>query len=624
MPVAIKHCYLFLFLFFLDVIGLKAQQAPYLERTVTLKVNNQPLNEVFKIISSQTAVVFSYSQPFDDKRKVVLNCQKKPLRLVLNELLKPASCTYKIKDKYVIIKYESKPIIPPSVLTGYVYNATDSSTISQASIYVKQTKNSAVSNDYGFFSLSYSNKLPNINVSFAKKDYKDTSLVIFNQNKQEVLIYLYPRTPEKDTLQVRPLVFAKDSIVLPKHDSVLAAKKDYITSLLEKSNRFNANLRNISDRMFSNFSVSLIPYIGTNRLLSLNTVNKYALNVIGGYSLGTEVMEIGGLFNIDRGNVKGVQVAGLFNLVGDSVKGTQIAGVLNITGKQMAGFQQAGIMNINIGAMKGMQIGGVLNLNTKKISGVTFAGVGTISDTLAGAAIAGVFNWNQYSDKSMEMSCVTNHTSYGKNNGQLTGYVNITKHGTTRFQIAAFVNRADTLTGMQLGVFNYARSASGIPIGFLSIVKNGYHKLEISHDELMFGTVAFITGVPKFYNIFIGGINYKKPTLRTIGYGAGSDLKLKEKWNVCFNLTTQQIVASDRRDLRSNVLNKFYVGAGFLISPKFRIDLGPTFNLFVSDANAKNYLSTFDQLSTNYFYNHTTNHTNVKMWIGVKLSVKFF
>lgn len=622
MPVAIKHSHLFLLMLLLDVIGLKAQQVPYLERVVSLKASNQPLSEVFKSISNQTSVVFSYSLPFDDKRKVTVNCQKKPLRLVLNEMLKPANCSYKIKDKYIIIKYEAQPITPPSVLTGYVYNAADSSTISQASIYVKQTKNSAVSNDYGFFSLSYSNKLPNINVSFAKEDYKDTSLVIYNRNKQEVLIYLYPRAVKKDTLPATPVVAVKDSVSQQKADSL--AKKNYINALLEKSNRFNANLRNISDHMFSNFSVSLIPYIGTNHLLSVNTVNKYALNIIGGYSLGTEAMEIGGLFNIDRGNVRGAQVAGLFNLVGDSVKGVQMAGVLNITGKQMAGFQQAGFMNINIGTMKGMQIGGFLNLNTKKLSGATLAGIGTMSDTLAGAAMGGVFNWNQYSDQSMEMTCVFNHTGYGKNNCQLAGYVNHTKHGTTRFQIAGFVNRADTLTGFQLGVYNYANAASGIPIGFLSIVKKGYHKMEVGTDELMFGTIGFGTGVSRYHNILFLGRNVRKPNLWTIGYGVGSDLALKnERWKVCFNLTTQRIAEAGKRG-GPNVLNKFYAGAGFLIFPKFRIDAGPTFNLFITDAKAVNYLSTFDQLSANYFYDHTASGANIKMWVGAKISLKFF
>jgi hypothetical protein len=624
MPVAIKHSYLFLLVFLLDVSGLKAQQVPYLERIVTLKANEQALSEVLKNISTQTSVVFSYSQPFDDKKKIVLDCQKKPLRLVLNELLKGSNCTYKIKDKYIILKSEPKPIVPPSVLTGYVYNAKDSTIISQASIYVRQTKKSAVSNDYGFFSLSYSNKLPNINVSFAKEDYKDTSLIIYNQNKQEVLIYLYPRAVIKDTLPASLTEPLKDSIVISKHDSVSAAKKNFTNSLLEKSNRFNANLRNISDRLFSNFSVSLIPYIGTNHLLSVNTVNKYALNIIGGYSLGTEAMEIGGLFNIDRGNVKGVQVAGLFNLVGDSVKGVQLAGGLNITGKQMAGFQQAGIMNLNIGDMKGMQIGGILNVNMKKLSGATLGGIGTVTDTLAGCAMAGIFNWNQYSNKSMEMSCFFNHSSYGKNNCQLAGYVNTTRHGTTRFQIAGFVNRADTLTGLQLGVYNYANTSSGIPIGFLSIVKKGYHKMEVSTDELKFGTIAFGTGVSKFHNILLLGRNYSKPNLWTIGYGAGSDLALTDRWKVCFNLTTQRIAAANSKERTLNMLNKFYVGAGFLILPKFRVDLGPTFNLFIADANAKNYKSTFDQLSTNYFYNHTANGTNIKMWVGAKLSLKFF
>ncbi len=626
MPVAIKHFYLFLFVLLFGVAGLKAQQAPYLERTVTLAANNQSLSEVFKSLSIQTSVVFSYSQPFDDKRKIMLTCQKKPLRLVLNELLKPSNCTYKIKDKFIIIKCDAKPVAPPSVLTGYVYNATDSSTISQASIYVKQTRHSAVSNSYGFFSLSYSNKLPNINVSFAKEDYQDTSLVIFNQNKQEVLIYLYPRTVKKEPLPVATPVALpkKDSIILPRQDSIPLKKKNLANQFMEKSNKVNANLRNISDRLFSNFSISLTPYIGTNHMLAVNTVNKYALNIIGGYSLGTEALEIGGLFNIDRENVKGAQIAGLVNIVGDSVKGLQVAGLLNITGKQMAGFQQAGGMNINIGSMKGMQIAGFLNLNTKKMSGATLAGVGTISDTLAGAAMGGVFNWNQHSLKSMEMSSVVNRSYHGKNNFQLAGYVNVTKHGTTRFQIAGFVNRADTLTGMQLGVFNYSRVAKGVPVGFLSIVKNGYHKLEISHDELMFGTIGFITGVSKFHNIFIGGFNYKNPRLRTIGYGVGSDLDLREKWKVCFNLTTQKITAANTDVTNWNILNKFYVGAGFLVSPKFRIDAGPTFNLFLADVTAKNYKSTIDQLPANYFYNSTIDYTNLKMWVGAKISIKFF
>ncbi|HSH66997.1 MAG TPA: STN and carboxypeptidase regulatory-like domain-containing protein, partial [Bacteroidia bacterium] len=335
MSESINYFYFLFCLLFTCFGKLNAQQIPYLERTVTLHATNQALNEVFNDINSQTGAVFSYTKTVDDRRKVNINCQRKPLRLVLNELLKGTYCTYKIKDKYIIVKCETQPVSPPSLITGYIYSITDSSIIPQASIYVKQTKNSAVSNDYGFFSLSYSNKLPNITVSFAKEDYKDTSLVIYNQDKQEVLIYLYPKTAateidEDTTMQTQQPVAIKDSVLSAKQDSI-QLHKNFINKLLENSKKIRFNLRNISDTLFSKFSVSLTPYISTNRLLSVNTVNKYAFNIFGGYSLGTEAFELGGIFNIDKGNANGVQLAGVFNLVGDSVTGAQIGGLFNVT-----------------------------------------------------------------------------------------------------------------------------------------------------------------------------------------------------------------------------------------------------------------------------------------------------
>jgi hypothetical protein len=624
MPASIKQFYITVSLLLMCFVGIHAQQVPYLERVVTLKSNNQPLSEVLKGITNQTGVVFSYTQPFDDKKKTTLNCLKKPLRLVLNELFKTSNCTYKVKDKYIIIKCEGKPVAPPSVLTGYIYNIIDSTTIPQASIYVRQTRHSAVSNNYGFFSLSYSNKLPSITISFAKEDYKDTSLVIFNQNKQEVLIYLYPKTKEnkKDSVLSKVSTPANDSV--NKGKDSLPHKKNFINSFLEKSKKVGSNLRNISDTLFADFSLSLTPYISTNRLLSVNTVNKYALNILGGYSMGTRVFELGGLFNIDKGNVTGTQLAGLFNLVGDTVKGVQLAGILNVTGKEMVGFQASGLMNMNMGNTRGVQSAGLFNLNLKKTTGVSIAGIGNISDSLHGAALSCVFNHSLHSKRSLELTGLFNKTKWGEGNYQLSCLFNSTRKGTTNTQLSFFFNRAHTLRGVQLGCINYADSASGIPIGLLSIVKNGYHKIEFSSDELRFGTMALCVGVPKFYNIFLGGINYYNTTLWTYGYGLGSDFTFSNKWGLTLNATMQQIQMVTNAEIEANLLTKINVGVTYKVLPKMQINLGPTFNLYLSDTEGDFKMSEFDELGIIHLANSNETTTYFRSFIGAKLGIKFF
>ena len=627
MPISVKRFCSIFGLLLLCFTNIKAQQVPYLERMVTLKVYNQPLSEVLKNISNQTGVVFSYTQPFDDKKKTVLNCQKKPLRLVLIELFKSSNCNYKTKDKYIIIRCEGKPFPPPSLLTGYVYSIVDSATIGQASIYVRQTKHSAVSNDYGFFSLSYSNKLPSITVSVAKEDYKDTSLVILNQNKQEVLIYLFPRITKeekaRDTLVSPVLLVTTDSVPQPLKDS-LVSKKDFISLFLEKSKKVGYNLRNISDTMFSDFTVSFTPYISTNRLLSVNTVNKYALNILGGYSKGTQVFELGGLFNIDKGNVTGTQIAGMFNLVGDTVKGVQLAGMLNVTGKHMIGFQSAGLMNLNMGKTDGVQLGGLFNFNRRELTGVSIGGMSTISDTVHGAVLAGLFNSSRYSKRSLELAGLFNHAKYGEQNYQLSCIFNSTRKGTTNSQLSVFYNRARILRGIQLGFVNYADSASGIPIGLLSIVKKGYHKIELASDELLFGTLAYCTGAPKFYNIFIAGINYRNSALWTYGYGAGSDFVLKNKWSLMLNATAQQIQSRVYSSWELNLFTKAVVGIAYQVIPKVQIVLGPSFNFYMGDTSGNVSMSDFDELGLFHIYNSNVDTSYFRMFIGAKLGVKFF
>src|SRR5690606_4996829 len=101
-------------------------------------------------------------------------------------------------------------------------------------------------------------------------------------------------------------------------------------------------------------------------------INRFSLNLAGGYTAGVDGVEFGGLFNINKRDAKYFQLAGIFNLVGGNVIGVQLAGVSNqaldtVKGVQISGFInkadsevlgfQAAVLHNKAKVLKGMQIG---------------------------------------------------------------------------------------------------------------------------------------------------------------------------------------------------------------------------------------------------------------------------
>ena len=89
---------------------------------------------------------------------------------------------------------------------------------------------------------------------------------------------------------------------------------------------------------------------------------------------------------------------------------------------------------------------------------------------------------------------------------QVAGLFNFVAHEIQGAQIGALLNYAEKVKGVQVGLLNIADSVHGVPVGFLSFVAKGYHKIEISADEIFYTNLAFRTGVSQFYNIFTAGV----------------------------------------------------------------------------------------------------------------------
>ncbi len=604
--------------------SLRAQTVPYLERTVSINSNGQTLAELFRQISDQTGVVFSYSQTFNDKQKASIHCTRRPLRLVLAELLKESGCTYKSRDKYLILKCDNKPLPPPSVITGYIYDAEDSSVIANASIYVKQTRHSAQSNAYGYFSLSFANQLPSISVSFARENYYDSTLVIYNKQKQEVVIYLYPRFHQKDTVVESLPIPEKDSVmIVTRTDTVLVPQRRFFSNFWKPLKTFNTNLRNISDTLFSEVAISLVPYISTNRLLSINTVNKVSFNVLAGYSKGVRGYEIGGLVNIDNGDVYYGQMAGLANIVSGESKGAQIAGILNFNDRTTSGAQVAGIANVDRGNVKGAQIAGILNVNNQATQAAQLAGILNIDrGSATGAQVAGIGNISRQQTDGAQVAGIFNLCRHHMSGIQLSGIMN--DGDTVRgVQLSGIVNRARTLQGVQLGLWNVADTSSGVSIGFFNYVKKGYRKLEIGSDELLFGNAAFATGTSSLYTIFTAGVNYANTALVTYGYGAGTCLTIGKRLRFCATVSAHQIQHTGSGTFRNNLLARAFAGIEYKALSRFSIGAGPTVNFYNPNAGG-NEPSDLLFSFPGYRWGESSTGNSTKMWVGARLYVKFF
>ena len=532
--------------------------------------------------------------------------KNKPLRLVLNSLLQASNCSYKVREKYIIISCNKSAPATLMKINGYIYQATDSLVVPQVSVYIRQNKQSAISNDFGYFEMEFSSKATQVFVSIAKQGYRDTSILINNAPKHELFIYLQAKEEQVKLTQALPqtLVETGDSVKDVPVELKVETPAENGSSYWNRLRNTDINLRNISDTLFTNFSISALPHVGTNRLLSINTVNKYSLNVLAGYSKGVDVFELGGLVNIDNGDVKYGQIAGLVNLVSGNVTGFQLGGIANLNSKATKGVQIGGLLNVNKSKVLGMQLGGIYN-NASQVTGLQLAGIYNQSKNVLGMQLGGIYNDAQ-TLKGLQFSGIANRVD------TLSG-----------LQFSGIVNQAAYVKGVQFSLINIADTLQGVPIGFFSHVKKGYHKIELASDELKFATISYGTGVHVFHNIFLLGVNYAKPQMLTYGYGFGSDWALHKRLSLSIELMAQQFQNTHVAFSSDNLSAKLFVGLAFNIKPKLQLGFGPSYNVFSSNVSDTKSGALFENFPPYYFYNQDIGDRNTKMWLGAKLYLKF-
>ncbi|MBL7814443.1 MAG: hypothetical protein JNL70_05510 [Saprospiraceae bacterium] len=573
-------------------------QTTILERTVTIKMQNAALGDVLKSISQQANFFFSYNSTIiDANKKVTVFAENQSVRGVTRTVL---GDNYELKEKgnYLIIR---KLKADERLIGGYISDKKTGEKIPNATVYDKKSLKSATTDKYGYYEIV--SREPIQELSVARYNYGDTLLQVRSQTAtpQYIDVSLLPMTiqepdptddvPEKESLKNDDKDGYTERVLISQ-----ATLERWVRQGIRTVERVND--RNIKSNLERTWHFSLLPYVGSNLGLSGNVVNNYSLNATVGYSAGNRKIEVGGLGNINRGDVSGLQIAGLLNVVKKDLRGLQISSIVNKTGMNN-GLQVAGITNAT-NLLRGGQASIINNYATQGRGGIQVAGI-------------------------------VNKVARGKTDVQISGMTN--SADTVSVQMG-LINSANKVRGFQIGFINVSDTLSGVVLGFINVVKKGYHVLEVSANEGVFANIAYKTGTRKFYTTYIASIRvdsnaFSQQPIWGVGLGLGSSIPLSKvtrsgykRISLTLDATAQHLSLGQFSTQFNNELYRFAPALNLQLSKKLGIAVAPTFNAYYANLNNEQATATFRSKVLPTW--ETTQKGKWTTWWGGYVALRFF
>ncbi|MGN7822449.1 LA_2272 family surface repeat-containing protein [Chitinophaga sp. 22536] len=538
-----------------------------LNKTVTVEARKQKLSEVLNIISRQGGFYFSYiSNILPQDSLVSISVKNKTVRQTLDQLL-DGEYLYKESGNYIIL-FKKSPGQNYYQITGFVTDSKTGQRVPNASVYERQQLISTLTNNDGYFRLRLRDKTPTAAISISKDLYTDTSVTVHGGQDQEVAV------------NISPVSYQLRVVEITGHNTKVEKTWWGRTILSSRQKMQSLNIGSFfADKPYQ---ASLTPGLGSHGKMSSQVVNKFSINVIGGYTAGVDGFELGTVFNIVKGNMQHVQIGGVLNVVGGKTNGVQLAGVHNQVLDSMRGVQVGGVSNIVEGSTNGVQISGVVGQIHGDMEGVQAQGVvGIVKGNVAGWQVSGVSNHTYGNMSGAQISGVYNYADRDVSGAQISDLGNIS-HGTVRgVQLGVLFNYARHLKGVQIGLVNIADTSSGYTIGLVNIVKHGYHKLSIYTGDVINYNLAWKTGSSKLYSILVAGMNTGDRKVYSFGYGIGREFNFNKHLFLGVEITAQNMYTGSDEDFSQ--LIRIRPSLNYRISDKISIFAGPSLSLHVYD-----------------------------------------
>ncbi|MDD2963007.1 MAG: hypothetical protein PHQ65_02695 [Bacteroidales bacterium] len=612
-----------------------------LNRPVDLWLDDVKLGKAMSETERVAHFYFSYKSGLIRTDSVVdLHSRQQPVRRVLRGWFRDR-ITWKAVNNHIILlpgRSTAKTIEKPAARFGRITDTHTGKPLPDVTIFAVADNRAALSDSSGGFTLE-SGRCDSV-----------TSFYISRQGYSDTIVGLQCGETILPDISLRRLPDAADTALLvPAVDGTQIEDRGLIRFFIPKRMlTSSANLRLFETRLFQ---VSFLPWLSSEPLLTGSVAANFSLNIIAGYNGAVNGIEVGGVLNAVRHDVHGIQVAGYINIVGNRVTGLQSAGFVNLNlgrteGIQLAGFsnitldslkgiQIAGFVNTLKGQMKGMQAAGFMNVTTRDVDGLQVAGFANYSRMRVNTAqLAGFGNYCQAVDGVQVagfINVATNEVNTAQIAGgintcgeasgvQLAGLMNVASGRMTGVQVASMLNVASKLTGVQLALFNVCDSVpKGVPIGLLSVVAHGMHRLELASDLVMPLQLRFKTGVPAFYNQV--GLGFRFKNTLEVSYGLGSRVARFNRLALHLDLTAGYLWSqTDGKGLGR--LGRAMLTLHYRLWPQVELYLGPQINMLATRHEEETHPDAIlPANTTNEFY---SGDFRFRIWPGIGLGLSLF
>ncbi|MEP6613076.1 MAG: STN and carboxypeptidase regulatory-like domain-containing protein [Mucilaginibacter sp.] len=569
-----------LLLLLLGTVLVPGLAQPVLNRNITMNVNDQPLGNVLHIMEDKGKFNFSYNSNLIRQDSLVnIHVANQTVKDALDKLLNNRF-EYREAENFVILRYAPYQLAMTTdkftndeqscIITGFVANERNGQKLQNASVYCRRPIASALTDADGHFEIKIKNENQPVILTVSKENYKDTSVTFLS----DVKVIENKNGSNSSNGDYRYLPGDLSGVEKTGVGKLFISAKQQIQSL---------NLGGLITK--APFQASLVPGLSTHGSFSGQVVNAVSLNIAGGYNAGVNGVELG-LFNLDKSDVKSFQLGILFNVVGGSVKGIQIGGAFNQVLKDVNGIQAAVGFNNVEGDVSGVQWAAGLNL-ARKLNGVQFAILNIASGDAKGLQIAPM------------------NIASGKFSG---------------IQLGGLFNYAKDLRGMQIGLINASDNSSGVSIGLLNFVQNGYHAVGIYSNETTDANLVYKSGTHSFYNIILAGANLGKNNKQyAYGLGYGNELPIFKFLALNTEATARYLYQGNGRYL--NVLYRLDETLNVKFSHSFSIQAGPSLNFYYNQQ--KNPVAGYNFV-LNEPNHHQTNNPKYTRWMGWTVGINFF
>lgn len=534
-----------------------------LTKTVTVFAQREPVSAVLKSISDQGKFYFSYnSNIISGDSLVTINISQQSVKQVLDQLFSN-KYQYREKGDYLIILPAAREKV--FYVSGHIFDHETNVAVDYASIYSRQLLVSTLSDDEGHFRLRIKDRSLPLSLTISKVGYGDTTIVI-HQESADMRINISQKAVDLDPLIVR----------YSEGESTWLGR-------FFLSSRLRAQSRNIG-RFFVAlpYQASLTPGLGTHGRMSSQVVNKFSLNLLGGYTAGVNGAEMAGGFNISKQDVRYVQIAGIFNVVSGDVTGAQVAGLFNhildsLSGVQVSGF--GGIVKRNI---QGVQVSGFASRAGAALHGVQVSGAwSSVRGEANGVQVSGAYSHASGNYDGVQIAGGLNIARKDFSGGQISGGINIGRGEVRGFQFGA-LNAAKRLHGLQLGVINFADSSAGLSLGFINIIRKSTSNISVYAGDVAPINVAWKMGTHKFYSILMAGTTTGgQNKVVTFGAGIGREFFPFKKFGFFTEILNQNIYTTSWEKMP--FIYRFQTALTYKLNKRLMLFAGPSFSVYDSD-----------------------------------------